>query len=299
MAVELPPLRRWADVAAPRALVHIVHGMSEHTGRYARFAGALNAAGFIVWAHDHRGHGDNATAPVGHGHFADADGWSCLVADARTVSSALAAAYPGLPLLLFAHSMGSFIGQALMGSDGEAYAGVVLSGSNGPPGALEGMVRAVARSQRLALGSRARGRWVDRLVMGTYNKGFVPNRTRFDWLTRDEDEVDLYVGDPRCGFMLTTQAWCDFLEGKRDLGSTAHLQRMPRTVPIHLIGGRRDPVGENGEGLERLYSLYRDAGLDVTLQLYADARHELLNETNRDDVTGDVIAWMCQVVARR
>lgn len=294
----LPPIRRWDAVTNPRALVHVVHGMSEHAGRYARFAGALNAAGYLVWAHDHRGHGDNPTPPVGHGHFADANGWRLLVEDAWHVSSTFRSAHMNLPLLLFAHSMGSFVGQALISEHGDAYAGVVLSGSNGPPPTLEHMVRGLARSQLAFLAPRAPGRWVDTLVMGSYNKAFAPNRTPYDWLTRDAAEVDLYVNDPCCGFMLTSQAWWDFLDGKRHLGSDAHLERVPRTLPIRLIAGSRDPVGENGSGIGRLSALYRDAGLDVTMQLYPDARHELLNETNRDDVTGEVIAWMDRVVER-
>lgn len=293
----MPPVRRWDAVANPRAVVHIVHGMSEHAGRYARFAAALNDAGFLVWAHDHRGHGDNPTPPVGQGHFADADGWRAVVDDAWAVSCALQLAYPGLPLLLLAHSMGSFVGQTLIGEHGEAYAGAVLSGSNGPPGALERVVRVLARSQLLALGGRAPGRWVDRLVMGTYNKPFAPNRTPFDWLSRDAAEVDRYANDPLCGVTFSAQAWFDFLDGKRVLGDDAHLQRIPKTLPIHLIAGASDPVGENGDGVRRLRDVYRTAGLTcVTMRLYDDARHELLNETNRDAVTGDVVAWMNGVV---
>lgn len=294
---DVPPLYRWDAVAHPRAVVHVVHGMSEHAGRYARFAAALNQAGFIVWSHDHRGHGQNPTPPVGHGHFADADGWRAVVDDAWAVSSALQSAYQSLPLLLFAHSMGSFVGQTLIGEHGDAYAGVVLSGSNGPPRALERVVRALARSQLLALGGRAPGRWVDRLVMGTYNKPFAPNRTPFDWLTRDAAEVDLYANDRLCGFTFTAQAWFDFLDGKRTLGTRDHVGRVPKTLPIHLIAGTRDPVGENGDGVQRLHDVYRKAGLtNVTMRLYDDARHELVNETNRDEVTADVVAWMNSIV---
>jgi alpha-beta hydrolase superfamily lysophospholipase len=295
--MPLPPIRRWDTVARPRAAVHVVHGMSEHAGRYARFASALNEAGFIVWAHDHRGHGDNPTPPVGHGHFADADGWRAVLDDTWAVSSALQSAHPGLPLLLFAHSMGSFIGQTLIGEHGEAYAGVVLAGSNGPPRALEHTVRTLARTQLLVLGGRAPGRWVHRVVMGVYNKPFAPNRTPVDWLSRDDAEVDRHVADPRCGFMFTAQAWFDFLDGKRILGDAGHLRRIPSSLPIHLIAGTHDPVGENGDGVTRLYDVYQKAGLrNVTMRLYEEARHELVNETNRDAVTGDVVAWMNGVV---
>jgi alpha-beta hydrolase superfamily lysophospholipase len=134
--------------------------MSEHGGRYARLAAALNRAGYAVWAHDHRGHGLNPTPPVGLGHFADADGGRAIVDDAWAVSMALQASHPELPLLLFAHSMGSFVGQALIGEHGAAYRGVVLSGSNGPPGIREAVVRVIAWLQLRAVGGRAPGMWI-------------------------------------------------------------------------------------------------------------------------------------------
>jgi alpha-beta hydrolase superfamily lysophospholipase len=273
--------------------------MSEHARRYARLAETLNDAGFVVWAHDHRGHGQNPTPPVGYGHFADAGGWRAIVDDAWAVSEALRRAYPDAPLLLLAHSMGSFVGQTLMGEHGDAYAGVVLSGSNGPPHGLERVVRVLAAVQCQALGGRAPGTWVNRVVLHTYNSPFAPNRTQFDWLSRDPAAVDLHARDPLCGFPLTSQAWLDFLEGKGMLGDTAHLQRIPRALPVYLIAGSRDPVGENGDGVRRLYDMYQRAGLtEVSMRLYDDARHELLNETNRDDVTRDIVAWM-QLRCRR
>src|SRR5262245_58336311 len=180
----LPPIHRWDDIASPRGLVHVVHGMSEHGGRYARLAAALNRAGYDVWAHDHRGHGRNLTPPVGLGHFADEEGWRAVLYDAWTVSRALQATRPGVPLMLFAHSMGSFVGQALIGKHGEAYSGVVLSGSNGPPGRLEAVLRLVARLQLRVLGGRTTGRWTEGLVMGTYMRQFAPSRTPSDWLSR-------------------------------------------------------------------------------------------------------------------
>src|SRR5215813_4369951 len=151
-SVSLPPIRRWDNVARPLALVHVLHGMSEHGARYARLAAALNRAGYVVWAHDHRGHGLYPTPPVGLGHFADRHGWRAVVDDAWAVSSALQASHPSLPLVLFAHSMGSFVAQALIGEHGAAYRGVVLSGSNGPPGTLEAVGRVIASLQRRVLG---------------------------------------------------------------------------------------------------------------------------------------------------
>jgi alpha-beta hydrolase superfamily lysophospholipase len=267
--------------------------MAEHGGRYARLAGDLNRAGFVVWAHDHRGHGLNPTPPVGLGHFGDTDGWHALVADAWAVSERMLATFPGVPLVLFAHSMGSFLGQTLMAERGTAYRAVVLSGTNGPPGAQEAVARGLAHAQYVALGGRRPGTWLEKAVMGTYNRRCAPNRTKFDWLSRDEREVDAYAADALCGFTLTARSWLDFLASKPALGSRAHLQRIPRALPVHVIAGTRDPVGEESRGVERLLRAYHEAGLTrVTHRFYEGARHELVNETNRDEVTRDLIGML-------
>ena len=295
----LPPIHRWDLVPLPRAAVHVVHGMAEHGARYARFSRALNEAGLNVWAHDHRGHGANTAAGL-RGHFADAEGWRAVLDDVHAVSMEMERTFPRVPLVLFAHSMGSFMAQALIGERGPSYCGVVLSGTNGPPGALEATTRALARLQRQVLGPPAPGTWLKEIVFGRYNRRFAPNRTGFDWLSRDPAEVDRYRDDPLCGFALTTQAWVDFLEGKSTLGSASQLQRVPKALPIHVIAGTRDPVGEDSKGVERLLRAYAAAGLThVTHRFYDGARHELVNETNRVEVTRDVIAWIDLIVAGR
>jgi alpha-beta hydrolase superfamily lysophospholipase len=269
--------------------------MAEYGARYARLAMALNTAGYTVWAHDHRGHGDYMSVDGGAplpGHFGDHGGWLGLIDDTVRVSEALQASSPSTPLLLFAHSMGSFVSQAVLGQSGDRYRGVVLCGSNRPPGPLERAGVGVARLERKLRGPRAPGRWFQRIVFDTYNRPFAPTRTEVDWLSRDTAEVDAYVADPRCGFALTMQAWVDFLEGKSTLGDAQHLGRIPKALPVRLIAGDKDPVGEQGAGVRRLFDIYNDAGLThVSVQLYPNARHELVNETNRDEVTADLVAW--------
>ena len=293
--MPLPPVYRWDLAGAPLGAVHILHGMSEHGGRYAGLAAALNDRGFVVWAHDHRGHGRNPTPPVGLGHFADADGWRLLVDDAWLVSNELRTTYPDVPLVLIAHSMGSFIAQALLPEHGDAYAAVVLMGTDGPLGFAGGLARAVANTQRATIGGRSPDRALTRLVFGRYNRQFAPNRTDFDWLSRDEQRVDSYIQDPLCGFRLTAQSWVDFLEGRRELTTAEQLSRIPKGLPVRMLAGRRDPVGGNGRGVERLVSAYRAAGLrNVSHILYEDARHELVNETNRNEVIRDLAAWVAE-----
>ena len=265
--------------------------MAEHGARYARLAAELNACGMAVWAHDHRGHGLTAGSPADLGHFADSNGWDLLIRDAWDVSQQMMAAYPHVPIALFAHSMGSFIGQALMGQHGASYRAVVLCGTNGPPDAREAALRALAAAQRL-LGPRKPGTWVDRIVITMFNKRFEPRKTDFDWLSRDENEVGKYDSDCLCGFPLTAQSWFDFLRGKPELGTDRHVERIPKTLPIRVIAGTHDPVGEETAGVQRLLMLYRKHGLTVSYQPYEEARHELVNEVNRETVTKELIAWL-------
>jgi alpha-beta hydrolase superfamily lysophospholipase len=262
--------------------------MAEHRGRYAAFASRLASAGYVVWAHDHRGHGTNVR--LGKGHFADGDGWRALVHDTITVTRRLAVEYPSTPVFLFGHSMGSFSGQTLMSERAVDYAGVVLAGSNGPATASHCLAMVLAMFERRFRGRREQSRWLNALLRRTYNRQFQPARAPADWLTRDEREVDAALADALCGIRLTTQSWVDFARGLLALDAPRRFTRVPKSLPILILSGARDPVGQNRRGAARLArGLERSGALDVTLRLYPLAPHELVNETNRDEVTRDVI----------
>lgn len=282
----------WKPEGAPKAIVQIAHGMAEHAQRYERFAQALTAAGYVVYANDHRGHGQ--TNPLGedHGYFADTDGFRLVVADLAAVTEAAQAAYPGLPVFLFGHSMGSFLARAYAASYGSRLAGLVLSGTAGDAGALGKVGLGVAHAQSRIRGRRHISGLLNTLSFGQYNKEFAPARTDFDWLSRDPDEVDKYVADPLCGNVFTSGFWIDLLGGLNYIHSADTTAKVPKDLPIHLIAGSMDPVGGKTKGVEQVAGQYRKAGLrSVTTHYYLGARHELLNETNRDEVTADVIAW--------
>jgi len=291
MADSLPPLTRWRPAGEPVGCVQIVHGMAEHRGRYARLAGRLTAAGYEVWAHDQRGHGLNA--PMGKGHFADSDGWQALVTDTSTVTQRIATERPATPVILFGHSMGSFIAQTLMIERATDYAGVVLAGSNGRDFGAHCVVLVLALIERRLRGAREQSRWIRALLRANYNRQFRPTRTVVDWISRDEREVDAALADPLCGVGLSTQSWIDFARGLLTLDAPECFRKVPPTLPILLMSGTRDPVGRNGRGPARLArTLERSGARDVTLLLYPEARHELVNEINRDSVTQDLIAWL-------
>lgn len=284
---------RWLPDGAPKAVVQIAHGMAEHAGRYARFAEALTGAGYAVYANDHRGHGH--TAPVGpdHGYFADKHGFATVVTDLHALTDVARSENPGLPIFLFGHSMGSFLARAYAAEYGSELAGLVLSGTAGDQGALGKVGRAIAATESKLRGRRHVSPVMDKLSFGQYNAAFKPARTNFDWLSRDRAEVDKYVADPLCGNTFTSGFYVDLLDGLSHIHNPATTAKVPKGLPIHLVSGSKDPVGNNTKGVEHVARQYREAGVaSVTTRYYLEGRHELLNETNREEVTRDLIAWL-------
>ncbi|MGO4871906.1 MAG: lysophospholipase [Roseiarcus sp.] len=287
-------VRRWLPEAPPRAFLQIAHGLAEHSLRYQDFALALNRAGIGVYADDHRGHGHTA-APGELGFFAAQDGWRSCLDDLWTLNRRIAADHPDAPIFFFGHSMGSLMGQSFIADHGAALAGAILSGSNGRPPAIAALGGLVARFERWRLGPRGKSALLKQMMFGEFNKPFRPARTQFDWLSRDPAQVDAYVADPLCGFDFTTQLAIDLLGGLPPLLAPETLARIPKRLPIYVMSGARDPVGAN---LQSLIDAYRGAGLTTTVRLYPDARHELLNETNREEVKAALIAWIDGVLAK-
>lgn len=283
----------WLPERQPVAVVQIAHGLAEHAGRYARLAESLTAAGYAVYANDHRGHGRTAKSSDGLGFFAEQDGWQKCVDDLWQLNRHIAAAHPGVPLVLLGHSMGSTLAEQFMGEHGDALAGVVLSGANGNPTPLASVGRGIMRAERLRLGARGRSKLVQSLSFDAFNKQFAPARTAFDWLSRDPAEVDQYVADPLCGFPATVQLWIDLLDGWEAVSNATHRRRVPKALPLYVIAGGRDPVSGNTRQLVSWLADYRAAGFSKLKHLfYPEARHELFNETNRDEVTADLLGWL-------
>ena len=281
--------RRWLPEGRPRAIVQIAHGLAEHSARYARLAAALNAAGYGVYANDHRGHGPKA-APADLGHFADEGGWGKVVGDFWTMNRLIAKEQPGVPIVFLGHSLGSFLGQEFVAEHSDALAGAVFSGSSGKPPAIATLGRLIARAERLRLGKRGKSQLLGQMWFGAYNKPFAPARTEFDWLSRDEKEVDAYVADPYCGFPFSTQLAIDVLDALPRVTSLESLAAIRKDMPVYVFSGERDPVGAN---IKSLIDALKGAGFTrLTTRIYPGARHETLNETNRDEVTRDLIAWL-------
>jgi alpha-beta hydrolase superfamily lysophospholipase len=281
--------RRWLPESPLRAIVQIAHGLAEHSARYARLAAALNAAGYGAYANDHRGHGPKAAA-ADLGHFADQGGWDEVVGDLWTLNRRIAAEQPSARILFLGHSLGSFLGRDFIAKHSDALAGVALSGSNGKLPMIATLGRLIAREERLRLGKRGKSDPIFQMWFGEFNKPFKPARTESDWLSRDEKEVDAFVADPLCGFPFTTQLAIDVLDALPRVTSRQSLAPIRKDMPIYVFSGERDPVGANIQGL--IGDLKTTGFTRLTTRIYAGARHETLNETNRDEVTRDLIAWL-------
>ena len=276
-----------------RAVVQVVHGMAEHAGRYADFARVLTESGYGVYADDHRGLGRTAGALSHAGYAAGSRGWDRLVGDQHAVTAHVADAHPGVPIVLFGHSMGSSLARAYARAYGEGLAALVLTGVSGDPGVLGRAGHAAAQLEMRVRGRRARSPVMDKLLFGTFNRPFAKDggaRTDFDWLSRDAAEVDAYVADPWCGFVCTTSFYADLIGGVREV--TASCEGVPEDLPVLILVGADDPVGGEAAGVQ-VQRQYVDAGLDdVALRVYSGARHELLHETNRREVLDDLLTWL-------
>tara|TARA_B110000046_G_scaffold184626_1_gene223630 strand:- start:2155 stop:3096 length:942 start_codon:yes stop_codon:yes gene_type:complete len=288
--------RQWSP-KKPIGWLHIMHGMAEHSARYADLAQFLNQKGIMVTAGDHRGHGLTGKAVDSLYHVADNNGWNQMVDDQWQLIDSVAAEHD-LPLTILGHSMGSFMAihvcqRYTKELTSRRLKGLILSGSNyDAPGAFK-VVAGLAKIERLRVGGRNISTLLETLSFGAFNRAFRPNRTEKDWLSRDHEQVDIYISDPMCGGAISTQSWYDFLTGLAQLFTPKAMAQIDKELPVYLFAGELDPVGKQGKGVKKLKQILQKAGIQtVDLKLYAEGRHEMVNETNRNEVYGDVLKWL-------
>ncbi|WP_257292043.1 alpha/beta hydrolase [Endozoicomonas sp. ONNA1] len=278
-----------------KGIVHISHGMAEYGQRYRSFATELNQAGYIVFAHDHRGHGA-CIEQNGEGYFARQRGWHKVVDDLATVVEFIQKKLPGVPLILMGHSMGSYILQSYLIQHTPGLAGAILSGSNYAPRLLLEAGLLIAKVECRRQGKKGISPLIRQLTFSSYNRQFKPNRTEFDWLSRDPDAVDDYIADELCGFHCSNQLWHDLFRGLLHIRACHHLKQIELELPVLVMGGEKDPVSAP-EGQQKLTKALRKAGLkNVTLSLYPEGRHEMLHETNSQQVTQRLLQWIDQTI---
>lgn len=279
----------------PRAAVQIAHGMAEHIDRYDAFATFLAENGVLVFGNDHAGHGKSLKPDGKPGFFGKQNGWDALVQDMRTLRDAVKSEYPALPYILFGHSMGSFLARTYAGRDGKDFDAFVFSGTAGKNPAI-GIAKLIAKHNIQKTGGDQIDMMLYNMSFGSYNKAFRPNRTEVDWLSRDDAQVDKYVADALCGFPFTSCAMLDLFNGLSEISSVDWAKRVPDR-PILLLSGAMDPVGGKGKGVRQVQNWLCQTGHHSEIKLYADGRHEMLNEKNREEVFNDVLLFIDTVEA--
>ncbi|MCL2007670.1 MAG: lysophospholipase [Treponema sp.] len=309
-------LRRWkvesgaGPDTGPKAILHIVHGMAEHSQRYSRAAEGLARNGIEVWAADQRGHGRTVSDGQNDrkrggllGHPANGDGFERVTADIDIINRKIRSEYPNLPIFLMGHSWGSFIAQNYMenyegrsspyGKEALYLAGCILSGTRGPDGIKIAIGAPFMSLLALICGESKGSSLAKALSDGPYSKAFKPSRTDFDWLSRDKDEVDKYIADPYCGFLCSTGFYRDMARALKRIHLSGEMDRIRKELPVYIFSGSADPVGDMGESPAALIVAYRRLEIrDLESVLYPDARHEPLNETNREEVEASMLSWL-------
>ncbi|MBP1995272.1 alpha/beta hydrolase [Paenibacillus eucommiae] len=279
-----------------KAVVQIAHGMAETAARYERLARRLTEAGYAVYANDHRGHGKTAGTPEKVGILGP-DGFNLMTEEMAKLTDRIHSFHKEVPVILFGHSMGSFLTQQYMYRFPDKVNGIILSGSNGPQASTLTAAVWIAKLEARLRGEQHRSKLLDRLSFGAYNQNFRPNRSAFDWLSRDTSEVDAYMQDPFCGVVFTSSFFRDFFKGLLEIHLPENMKLIPKELPVYVFSGDEDPVGGRGKGIRKLLAIYTQLGLQhVSSKLYSGGRHEMLNELNRDEVTEDIIEWLGSIV---
>ncbi|HBF6737646.1 TPA: lysophospholipase [Clostridioides difficile] len=285
---------KWEDenIKKPKAVIQIAHGMAETAQRYETFAKVLTKNGYIVYINDHRGHGKTAKIIENVGHLAEKEGFRCLVEDMYTLTNIIKKENEDLPIYLFGHSMGSFASQRYIMDYSNNLSGLILCGSNGKQGIILNLAHLIINREIKKYGRRSKSNKINNLIFG----GEIIRRnekTKFDWLSRDKEQVEKYINDPFCGVVCSCGFFYDLVQGLKEIEDKENLKKVPLDIPIYIISGDKDPIGKNGKGVLRLRDRYIKLGVkDVTCKLYKDGRHELLNEINREEVFEDIICWL-------
>ncbi len=282
----------YADTHPPRGVVLISHGMIEHIGRYHDFMMFLAQNGYAAFGHDHLGHGKTARDREHLGYFAHEGGYKHLIRDVRQLGHIAQSMFPEKPQFLIGHSMGSLVARLYCLKFSESIAGAAFLGTPGPniltPAALMLAGRFVRRG-----GEMSRPATLQRLTIDDFNRKFIPARTPKDWLSRDEEAVDKNLADEWCNFTFTASAFQDLYSMMELANASSWAKSYPKTLPTLLLSGDCDPVGDFGRGVLKVYNRLLSAGVtDLTFELYPGARHELLQETNREEVYQDILEWL-------
>ncbi len=281
-----------SDETQPFCVLQISHGMCEYMDRYSEFAHFLAGQGVVVCGNDHLGHGDTAAEPDDYGYFTEKDGRRHVLADLITMNQKAHEAYPGLPVILLGHSMGSFYARRYAVQWPDSIEGLIISGTGGR-NPLAGAGLALVRALQGIYGGRHRSKLVRSMVFGSYLNKIENPRTRYDWVSRDEAVAKQYATDPKCTFIFTLNGFHELFSILRDVSSPAWAVGIPKDMPVFVFSGDADPVGDYGKGVKQVAGWLHGAGVKhLEVKLYPGGRHEMINEINRADVYADVLAFL-------
>ena len=277
----------------PRAIVQIIHGIAEHIDRYDEFMSFLADNGIIAVGTDHLGHGKSIESEEQTGFFAYDNGWDYVVRDEEVLRLAMHENYPELPIIVFGHSMGSFMTRTLLIRYPDAFNAAIISGTGNQGAALVNGGLFMGNLVTGLKGAHHYSKFLNNLAFGSYNKIYENPKTEYDWLSRDEANVQKYIDDPLCGFIPSCSLFRDMMTGVKFITNKKNLTAMNKDMPVYFMSGDMDPVGECGKGVQKAYNNFLEAGMkDVSIKLYPGGRHEMLNEINKDEVYGDILAWL-------
>ena len=283
----------WVPETAPRAVLLISHGVSEHILRYESLAAYLTERGIAAAGHDHLGHGTSVAAGAPRLYFGPKGSWNWVVEDLYTRRELAGRRFPGVPVFLLGHSMGSFLARTYLIRYPGTVAGAILMGTGQMAPAVVAAGRVLAAREARKVGDAHASPLVNKLAFEAYNQKFAPNRTAYDWLSVSTENVDRYLADPLCGGNPTIGLFREMLRGIADIEKPENLKRMNRNTPVLFLSGQEDPVGDMGKGVRRAYRSFRRAGVrDVEMKLYPGVRHEILNEESGETVCRDLYRWL-------
>jgi len=290
--------RHAAAERAPRGILIVLHGLSEHSGRYHRFAAAMATRGYHVYAHDHRGHGRTRAPDAPLGQFARRNGVARVIDDVLAMRNLATAAHADLPVILFGHSMGGLISLNAAIACPTEFDAVAVWNSNFSPGLAGRAGQLILRIERMLKGSDVPSALLPRLTFGAWGQSIPNHRTRFDWLSTDPAEVDAYIADPLSGIDASVALWRDLLAMSFAAPKRSHLARLRRNLPIHLVGGGKDPATDDGKAMIWLANRLKTYGFShITTEIYQEMRHETLHEFGAEGATAAFADWCDRVSA--
>ena len=283
----------WIPEGEVRAVLQIAHGMVEFIDRYDRFASFMASQGFYVVGNDHLGHGKSVTDESQLGYFAKHNGNFTVLIDMERLRKIAQKKYPDVPYFILGHSMGSFYVRQFIEKFGKGLAGAIVMGTGYQPIATLDLAIGLTAAFQQARGGHFRSSIINNMALGSYNAKFEPGRTKNDWLTKDEAIVDAYEANPLNQFMFTVNGYYNMFRGMRYSVRPKNLEKIPKDLPILVVSGEEDPVGDFGQGPRIVAETYQKIGIqDVTLKLFPGDRHEILNELDKEDVDKYLLQWM-------